>query len=96
MSVLLFGIQSEIIGATQFLRYKKLKKRVAGRLHGKTALRHLSAHFPIIRKALPEQELCVFTEEYAVELCKTENFQNLLKNSRIYATIKLPETFSVI
>lgn len=52
--------------------------------------------FPIIRKAFPEQELCVFTEEYDAELCKTENFQNLLKNSRIYATIKLPETFSVI
>lgn len=52
--------------------------------------------FSIIRKALLEQELCVFTEEYAAELCKTENFQNLLKNSRIYAKIKLPETFSVI
>lgn len=52
--------------------------------------------FPIIREALSEQELCVFTEEYAAQLCKTENFQNLLKNSRIYATIKLPETFSVI
>ncbi|MBE5716152.1 MAG: hypothetical protein EGR74_07725 [Ruminiclostridium sp.] len=65
-------------------------------MHGKIALRHLSAHFPIIRKALSEQELCVFTEEYAAELCKTENFQNLLKNRCIYATIKLPETFSVI
>ena len=54
------------------------------------------ANFPIIREALPKQQLCVFTEEYATELCKTENFQNLLKNSRIYATIKLPETFSVI
>lgn len=52
--------------------------------------------FPIIREALLEQELCVFTEEYDAELCKTENFQNLLKNSRNYATIKLPETFSVI
>ena len=55
-----------------------------------------SAHFPIIREALPKQELCVFTEEYDAELCKTENFQNLLKNRLIYATIKLPETFSVI
>lgn len=54
------------------------------------------ANFTINRKALSEQELCVFTEEYDAELCKTENFQNLLKNSRIYATIKLPETFSVI
>ena len=68
---------------------------------GKTALRHInSVYHPhisrIIREALPEQELCVFTEEYDAELCKTENFQNLLKNRRNYATIKLTETFSVI
>lgn len=62
----------------------------------KPAITCLLIPFPIIRKALQKQELCVFTEEYAAELCKTENFQNLLKNSRIYATIKLPETFSVI